>query len=207
MDFAEIRDVSLKMAKQLQFALPSQLPLLDESLCLRPQSDIEDRALVTSAVVAVSYGCPKARIVSWLEQEALTSVLSGKERSFLRGEDAAVQSFQIQVEALCAFAWTLGFLPILDFGKPSPHHLVSIFPDFKMSEASARFRSQAKLRNKEDIVVKCDLAYCLHWAINQVTVDSKSLSGKLPSHVVIERRRVLEWMLSSDEWDDVLLDT
>ena len=203
MSFAEIRKRSLKVATQLKFTLPSTLPLLDESLRLRQLGDIEDRVLVLSAVVAASYGFPRDRIVSWLEREALVSVLSGAEQSFLRGTGVAAQQFQVQVEALSAFAWALGFLPSMDFGKPSPSHLVSIFPDFKVAESSARFRSRAKLRDQIDIVIACDLAYCLHWAINQAVVDKKAPPGKVPPHVVIERRRALEWMLSSSEWDDV----
>ena len=207
MNFAEIRNGSLKAATQLGFTLSRGLPLLDGSLRLRPTREIEDRALTLSAVVASTYGFPRDRIISWLEREKLTSVLSRAEQSFLRGDSGPVQDLQTQVEGLCVFAWALEFLPSLDFSKPSPNHLVSVFPNFKAAEESSRFRSRARLRTQEDIVAACDLAYCLHWAITQAALDQKVRPGKVPPHVVIERRRALEWMLSSDEWEDVSLDT
>jgi hypothetical protein len=207
MNFDEIRQGSLRKAAALGYESATTLPLLDESLRLRSQEEIEDRALTLSGVVAASYGFPRERVTAWLESEGLGSTLGEQESSFLQGCVREAQRFQVQVECLSAFAWALGFFAALDFDKPSPSHLVSIFPDFKASEPSNRFRSKAKLRDQIDVLRACDLAYCLHWDINQRLTNRKALPSGVPAHVVVERRRVLEWMLSSGGWEEVSLDT
>ena len=207
MNFEEIRSKSISVAKKLGYELPSGLPLLDSTVRLRPSKEIEDRALVLSGVVASSYGFPRDRVISWLDQEGLWSSVSLAESDFLRHGKGSAQQFQMQVESLCAFAWALGYLPSLDFDRPSPAHLVAIFPDFKVAESSGKFRDRANPRSQDEVAFGCDLAYCLHWSVNQSALDGKAIPGKVPPHVVIERRRALEWMLSADEWDEVSLDT
>lgn len=203
----EIRTKSLQVCERLGYPRPHTLPLLDSEQDLRPLREIESRALVLSAVVAASYGFPRDRVVAWLEQEELVSALSEVERSFLFDGSGLAQQFQVQVECLCVFAWALEFLPALDFAEPSPNSLVTVFPDFRQTESGARFRRQARLRDLGSVLSACDLAYCLHWGIHQAAVSSNVMPGRVPPHVVIERRRALEWLLSRESWDDVSLDT
>ena len=207
MNFEAIRIKSLSVAKNLGYELPSDLPLLDSTVRLRPPKEIEDRALVLAGVVASSYGFPRDRVTSWLDQEGLWSAVSLAEADFLRHGSGSAEQFRMQVEAVCAFAWALGYLPSLDFDRPSPAHLVAVFPDFKVAEPAARFRDRANPRPQDEVAFSCDLAYCLHWSVRQAALDGKATPGKVPQHVVIERRRALEWMLSADEWEDVSLDT
>ena len=207
MNFEEVRTKSLTVAKKLGYELPSGLPLLDSTIRLQPSREIENRALVLAGVVASSYGFPRDRVISWLDQEGLWSSVSLAEEDFLRHGKGSAQQFQMQVESLYAFAWALGYLPSLDFDKPSPANLVAVFPDFKVAESSAKFRDRANPRSQDEVAFSCDLAYCLHWAVSQAALDGKAIPGKVPQHVVIERRRALEWMLSADEWEEVSLDT
>lgn len=207
MNFEEIRNKSLSVAKKLGYELPSDLPLLDSTVRRRSSQEIEDRALVLAGIVASSYGFPRDRIIFWLDQEGLWSSVSLAEADFLRHGKGSAQQYQMQVESLCAFAWALGYLPSLDFDRPSPAHLVAVFPDFKVAESSAKFRDRANLRSQDEVAFGCDLAYCLHWSVKQAAIDGKAISGKVPPHVVVERRHALEWMLSADAWDEVSLDT
>ncbi|WP_158336043.1 DUF4272 domain-containing protein [Burkholderia plantarii] len=198
---------SLQECEQLGYPLPSTLPMLDVEHGLRPPHEIESRALALSAIVAASYGFPRERAVSWLEQETLVPALSEAERGFLFDEVGLAQQFQVQVECLCAFAWVLELLPILNFAKPSPNSLVEVFPDLRQAESGSRFRRQAKLRSLGDVLGALDFAYCLHWGIHNAAVSRKMILGNVPPHVVIERRRALEWLLSQENWADVSLDT
>lgn len=207
MCFSEIRASSINAAARWGIYLPSTLPLLDESLSLRSSIEIVDRTLALGAAVAASYGLPRGQAVSWLNGESLHVALAETELEFLQGDESLTQDIQAQVETLCAFAWALGFLPSLDFGKPCPNHLVSVFPDYRAGDSSARFRAGANLRTLEHILAACDLAYCLHWSITQAALDGMHPAGRVDAYVVIERRRALEWMLSTTEWDDVFLDT
>lgn len=207
MNFDELRQASLRKATALGYPPATTLPLLDDSLRLRSAKEITERALTLSGVVAVSYGFPRERVTEWLQREGLEATPGKAEAAFLQHKIGDAQPFQIQVESLTAFAWALGFLGVLDFDKPSPAHLVSIFPDLKKFESSIHFRDKAKLRDRDDVLRACDLAYCLHWGINQRSIERKPVPSALPPHVVIEKRRAIEWMLSSEDWEDVSLDT
>jgi hypothetical protein len=207
MNFDELRQASLRKAIALGYPPATTLPLLDESLGLRSGREITERALTLAGVVAASYGFPRERVTEWLHGEGLEATLGKAEAAFLQGKIGNAQPFQVQVESLTAFAWALGFLGALEFDKPSPGHLVSIFPDLKKCESSIQFRDKAKLRDRDDVLRACDLAYCLHWGINQRLIEKKPRPGALPPHVVIEKRRAIEWMLASEDWEDVSLDT
>ncbi len=207
MNYFEIRSKSLADSERLGFSRADILPVLDEALVIRPVEEIVDRALVLSVVVAVSYGFPRNKASSWLEKENLISSLSGLESEFVHSNSPLSKMFQVQVEGLCAFAWSLGYLPNLDFSVASPHHLVSVFPDFKVLESTRRFREKARLLPVGDMVSALDLAYCLHWGVSHARIGGGVVPGKVPPHVIVERRRALEWMFSAVDWDDISLDT
>lgn len=207
MDFSEIRALSCELAKKFGFEIPASLPLLDDDSEPRQVKEIVDRALVVSVVVAASFGFKKDVALSWLEQESLVDSLSPKENEFLKGSDDGRKQFQVQVEVLCAFAWSLQLLPDMDFSIDCPNHLVSLYPDFKKLESAGRFRESAKLRSDKEIISACDAAYCLHWGLNQAMLDGVKPKRRLSPIVVTERRRALEWILNREGWDDIALDT
>jgi hypothetical protein len=95
----------------------------------------------------------------------------------------------------------------LDFSRPCPDDFVAIFPRIKENQHSYDFRAVAASRSPEDLIAACDLAYCLHWAIVQRSLDGQRAIGKVPPYVIMERRRALEWILSREHWDEVSLDT
>lgn len=203
----EIRRGSHDIARKLGFHIPASLPLLNEEIKPRGKDKAIDRALIVSAVVATSYGLNRDIAWSWLDQESLIEGLSDKERSFLDGSDEPRKQFQAQVETLCAFAWSLKLLPDMDFARGCPDNLVSIYPDLKILEPAGRFRKGAELREEKELVEACDLAYCLHWGLNQAMVDGIKPKRRLSQIVVAERRRALEWILGAEAWDDITLDT
>lgn len=207
MDFSYIRSSSCELAKKFGFQIPLSLPLLEANSEPRPIGEVIDRALVVSVVVAASYGFKRDAALSWLAQESLTNCLSDQEEDFLSGSDKSRQQFQGQVETLCAFAWSLGLLPDLDFAKNCPEYLVSLYPDLKKLEPADKFRERAKLRPTQELVEMCDVAYCLHWGLNQARLDGVKPKHRLSPIVVVERRRALEWILSREDWDDISLDT
>jgi len=204
-DLIRTREESKKRVKDLGYDAPVNLPLLDEPLTLRAEGEIVSRALALSAVVAASYGFSRENACEWLKRESLFAALSEREGVFI--SDGSAPEFQAQVETLYAFAWSLGFLPELDFGKACPRDLILVFPDLKMAENSDRFRRAAKRRSLTEIGAMCDLAYCLHWAIKEAKILGRPQPGSVRPHVIIERRRALDWMLSRHGWDDLSLDT
>lgn len=207
MNFSDIRVSSNELANKFGFQISASLPLLDDICQPRSCSEIIDRALIISAVVASSYGFKKEVALRWLEQESLTKALSPLEQSFLNGSNESQRIFQGRVETLCAFAWSLSLLSEMDFSKSCPTHLVSLYPDFKKLESAERFKEAARLRSAQELVAVCDAAYCLHWALKESMLNGIKFKSNLSLVVVAERRRALEWILGKEDWDEITLDT
>jgi hypothetical protein len=133
--------------------------------------------------------------------------LTSGEIRFLHQSDDDSEVFQVRVETLCAFAWSLGFIDTLNFDVPAPNHLVTLFLDFRLLDSADRFKRGAQIRSNEEFLSACDAAYCPHWAINQAALDGKKPPKRLPRLVVVERRRALAWIIGKDDWEDIALDT
>jgi len=203
----EIRRASVTEAKRLGYDTNPNLPPLDVNLALRPQADIISRALSLHCVVGSSYGFAKHRSLEWLQQEMLVDALTAEENIFLNSSTTQATQFQTQGECLTVFAWALGKLQTLDFAKPAEGSLVRLYPDLKRNESGARWKQAVVSRSTDEVVAACDLAYCLHWAINQTRLDARTQVGPVKPYVIVERRRALEWLLSREQWSDIELDT
>jgi hypothetical protein len=203
-----IRDMSLAEAERLGYPINPALPLLDGGLALRAKGDIAERLLCLHAAVAASFGFPKERAIEWLEITGLSKSLSADEREFLHAsEDETRNRLQNQVDSLWVFAWLMCSAPGLDFGRDCPNELVALLPNLKAMERPDSFLAKSKLRDFDSVLRKCDLAYCLHWAIRDAALQGKPAPGRVNPIYVLERRRALEWAVGSDDWDDVALDT
>lgn len=207
MDLKKIRESSLIKARSLGYETNPDLPLLDEGLTLRSADEVICRSLALFAVVAGSYGFDKASAISWLKKEGAYSYLAESEKCFLVDGEGDSSYIQSQVEGLNAFAWSLGIVKQLEFDQICENNLIKLFPDIKNNGDSSAYRATAKIRDFELLVQACDLGYCLHWATVQAQLDGKNLPGDIGSHVIVERRRALEWMLCKDDWDELNLDT
>jgi hypothetical protein len=133
--------------------------------------------------------------------------LADSEEAFLIEGSGEVGSVQSKVEALQAFAWSLGIVKKMEFDQVCDNNLIKLFPDIKNDGNSDDFKSKSRLRDIKEIIAACDLAYCLHWAVTQAGLENKKLPNDVAPHVIVERRRALEWLLSQDGWDDISLDT
>lgn len=68
--------------------------------------------------------------------------------------------------------------------------------------------SPLKLKNTEKILDMLDLFYCYHWACVEKQIKPETNIGNLNLEVVFERRRGLEWLISTeDDWNNISLDT
>ena len=201
-----IRDSSLALAEHLGYPTNSSLPLVDAGLRVRSRDDVAHRMLCLDALVAAACGFPRKKALAWLERQHAASYLAESEIAFFRGQGDAVV-VKHRVESLWALAWCVCLVPELDFSLPCSDNLVTLVPDIESEEAAVAFTQALRLRNEDAIIAKCDLAYCLHWAIQNSLTNRQRAPGKLHPIYVIERRRALEWLLSDSDWDHVLMDT
>lgn len=204
---AEVRAKSKEVSERFGCAVPTMLPLLDHGLRLRDKTEIEDRALVMHAVVAASFGFDRRRALEWITANVGLSRLAESGRIFLNAGQNDRGRLRTQVEALCAFAWALRKLDTLDFMIQCPDTLRRLYPDLKIGESPKRFRETGQLRSFQEIFDQCDLAYCLHWCVKDAMLKGDRLSSSVVPQVIIERRRALDWMLASENWDEMSLDT
>lgn len=206
-DFTKIRISSAKKALNFGFKIPDHLPLLKSGKIVRSLDEVVNRALALNVIVYVSFGFPRLEAKLWIKQENLLSVFSDRELEFLEGASKQEkEKYQLHVEALTAFAWVLNFRKNLNFKSMAPNDLVFIFPQLKNAETSEKFRKKARLKNDDEIVSTCDLSYCLDWGYTDALING-TLNLPVRHYVIKERRRVLEWLLSRDNWDDIRLDT
>ena len=207
-DLELVRSMSLANAERLGYSTNRSLPLLDEGLRLRSFGEITSRALCLFAAIATAYGFPKIQASDWLKANHLSESPSRKEAHHLGSVSKDYEPvLQSQIGGLWALAWMTGIADDFDFGRDSPPSLVSRFPDIKVGESTAGFLQKAALRNIDEIIAQCDLAYCLHWAIRDAMLRGMRPPGKIHPMYIVERRRAFEWALGDDDWDDVSLDT
>lgn len=207
MDLRRIRVESIRIAPHLGVDVSPTLPLLDAKFELRSTTEAVSRLLAMNGVAAASYGFDKSSTIAWLEQEALTDVLTEEERRFLFEGTGQPSRFHSQVEGMWTLAWAMGFVQELNFDEDCDKGFAAMLPDLRVNQSSAAFREKAKARALEQVVAACDLAYCLHCAIRQTELNGTRPAITLKSSVVVERRRAMEWLLSKEPWDEVDLDT
>ena len=205
----EMRKSSLAEAMLLGYPINKNLPLLEDIPKIKGLDEIVSRFLCMYAVVASSYGLPKEKAINWLKEEGLMESLSNREKRYLELDSnlAEKASMQWQVEALWALAWCAGCHDMLDFSDSCDDNFIQLLPDIAKKESKKLFCVNRMLRSKDEILAKLDLAYCLHWAVRDAEIHQRLIPGRVPGSVVIERRRALEWVVSQEAWDEVLLDT
>lgn len=208
MDLSAIREASVKVAKQLGYPVNPGLPLLDPIEAVVTREQLIDRVLVLYACVACSYGFPKDKALFWVSRQGLSTAVACSEVEYLQGKaERRKSAVQWQVEALWALAWAAGYVKDLGFSDSCSDNFVKIFPDLKSDADTLEFRKKAKPRGSVVIAESLDLLYCLHWAVRDAEINGRPFPGKLPLLVVQERRRALEWVAYSGDWDNVSLDT
>lgn len=202
-----IRKQSIVTASRLGYSTNHALPLLDDVQNLRTVDESVNRLLCLNAVAACAYGFDRHKAVEWLRQEGVFDELATSERRFIENSDGDPIRFQVQVEGLWALAWALGLVPQLDFGEYCDDNFVILMPNIRSREASDVLRSKINPRTSLEVLAACDLAYCLHWAAREALLTGGKLSGDVQLYVIEERRRMLEWLIGEEEWDEVTLDT
>ena len=206
METEELRLNSIRRLDKAGIFVPESLPLL-ENFSVRTPIEILDRIVCLNAVAAAAHGFDKKRALDWLAQEGMVENLTNDERSFLNLDLGDADAFKVQVEAMWALAWVVSIAPSLDFWRDCDPRFVMMLPDLKNSQSSAVFRASGNLRSEIEIGSECDFAYCLHWALRDAKLNGTQSPKGLTPYVLVERRRALEWIISTDDWDMVSLDT
>jgi hypothetical protein len=205
-DMTEIRHASWREVVAVGLPINKSLPLLDVVEILRSKDDVVNRIFAMNCVAATAYGFDRSMALGWLRREDVVVALTPSELSYLNSSRGAERRFFDQIEGLWALCWCIGSVRELDFLNPCANDFVKSLPDLKKDQAGAAFRERANLRSAEEVLAKCDLAYCLNWSVVHLRLSGARIR-KLNPVTVIERRRALEWVISDEIWDEVHMDT
>lgn len=135
------------------------------------------------------------------------SSVNSKEQRILDGsynqQDAVDMDWAY--EAYWALCWCLGLVD--DISNPGVLCDCNKAISFVLNSSTLKdFERKCKLRSIEEILDMHDLYFRYNWAVNHSKVDSNTSLGNINSSNVIERRRALEWVLSSeDDWYNLTL--
>jgi hypothetical protein len=206
MDARKIRDISIETASQLGYPTNVSLPLLGPVEQIRPLNDVVARLLAMHCAAAAAYGFGGPRALAWYRRESPRNLLTRSETSFLSTGTGDRRQFMLQVEGMWALAWCLRLIETLCFSEACSTTFVTVLPDLKRDEASDELRSRVELRPLEDVVQALDLAYCLHWGATDAALRGHAM-GAIESHVIVDRRRALEWVVTDEDWESIQLDT
>jgi hypothetical protein len=207
MDLERVRRESLRQARELGYPINAGLPFLDPPTSVQSADRVVARALALHGVIAATFGFDRAKINGFMKENELHPLLTADERSFLKGGEVDLNAIQIRVEALWALSWALGLVRRLDHSEMCGDELASLYPRPEPTSDMTSIRSAPSLRSVDKLVSACDLAYCLHWAVVQASIEGAKIPGQVRMYVIAERRRALEWLLGTEEWDDVPMDT
>lgn len=188
----------------------------------RPAEEIGKRVLCMYALCCISDGAPIGEIKSWLEKNHLIGHLSPDELRILSftNEELPQQdmiNLNWYIEGIWTGLWALGLIEELDeLELADVPHMLNYMPVIWEGETTEKFLSEIKGRTSKEVYEQADLYYRLHWLVvderlrngsiytGEVGLDNdKVLSGSL----VVERRRLLTWIMTSDDWDEVDMNT
>ena len=186
-------------------SVPGHLPLIETDLT-RSEAEVVDRLLCLNVCAAAAYGYDRQQGMSWVAKEGLEGSLETIELAYLKDGSGPTSTFQKQVEAIYALAWALSLQNDLDLQLSCRDDFVLSLPNLKSGEASAKLRAHARLRPTSELLRVTDLAYSVHWHIRNEGLAGRE-DKRFRPHVVVERRRALEWLFSNKPWYEVNLDT
>lgn len=134
-------------------------------------------------------------------------MLNSKEKRIIDGTYSTQDTIDMDwaYEAYWALCWCLGLVEDIS-GADTLCDCQEAISFLTSSQSLEDFIGKCKLRSLDEILDMQDLYYRYHWAVNDSIVNPDCKTGDLNRSVVIERRRALEWVLSSTiDWYDIVL--
>ncbi|MEV4421082.1 DUF4272 domain-containing protein [Patulibacter sp. NPDC049589] len=199
--------------------VPERVPTVLDAYAGRRRTaeDAVDRVRALMGVLHAVHGAKVLDVATSLKQRGLGPWLTPGERQFLTlliqhpEREAEIQSHRIsiarRVEGLHALGWALGLLPDLlptGFSRVPPEVFAPVGP-----AAAAGAPTELALRDQGELLARLDVLTCAHRAVQEHEVGGST--GPLPRDVVpraiAERRRALEWLLGTESWDEIEIDT
>ena len=203
----EVKSQSMARLESLGMSLEEDLPVMEvgEDDCAQLARDVARKAVVLTYLVGIGYGAKPVKIKKAFKDYTLWDFVSDEENALLKKSRFTEQeqiNAQWLLEGVQACAWCLNLLEM----SPEESYaddLASHFP--KLYTPPRDFIHHAELRTGAEIFAEADFYYRLHAAAREAREAGREF--RISESLIVERRRVLDWVIGSEEdWDEVLND-
>lgn len=199
-------------ATSLGVCTSANVPAVDDyhEECPRSPADVARRAIVLHCVAAVGCGVNAEPVIQWLENESLWETVSPSERAFLaaiKPTKKLIHAARWRQESQWALLWSIGHVRSL--GLPTKTCSTRMLVDEIMpglGDSTREFITSARLRSPGWILAEEDRTYNLLCYARQA-IRTDSMPEDLIFDVLYERHYAFSWLGSSDNWDEVDMDT
>jgi len=215
----ERKQESMMILSKLKIPYIEHLPAIEDStqVELKDVDLICKKAIATLLIIQVAHDAlrgefkkSKGLFSDELKKYGVEEYLSRKENIVLNGYYSKQDLLDItwEYETYWALVWALGLIDSEEMDIPDKNaDWMKAIRLVSESNSYEDFKAQVKLRSIEEILDMLDLYYRYNWATVEARVRSRGRL-KISHEVVVERRKGLEWLISSEEdWDDISLDT
>ncbi|MFD0048061.1 DUF4272 domain-containing protein [Actinomycetes bacterium NPDC127524] len=198
------RKKSQKYLRRAGIPFNSNLPVLKDEIQIRTVDEIANRAMCICTVAAKGEGTESEVVKKIIQRYDLINHFTKNEKEFLLNDDVSEEErihFSWKYEGYWVLLWMLGYVDELSY----PNAICDV--PFAVTQLSERTRetfiAEAIIRSKEELAEQADLIYNMHWAVRQAQIDGMAIPGDLNIGVVQERHYALNWLLGTENWDEV----
>lgn len=182
----------------------------ETKVTIRTQDEVVDRALALCYIGLKSEGLEQKHLDQMNIDFGIMAKLTASEKAYAIAEQPTNQQkvdANWRYESLHVLLWALGYIDSLSY----PNQMCNVADDVKIiyELKEQKFRQQAKLRTKKEILDQADLILRINWACISAREKNQAPPSSLNSSVVYERHYSLNWLINylNQEWDDVTTDT
>ena len=218
-DPKERKEKTIERLKQENIDYIDWLPAVEssEDVKLKSLDEICSRAIASLLAIQVAcdinskadYEESKNYFETLLDVFGVRDKLLPKEKKLFDGTYTDQDAVDVTwtYESYWSLVWALGLIDdITDAGNICDTQIATSL--VSKSKNFDDFKSKCKLRNIEEILDMVDLFFRYNWATTEYRLTKNANIGSLNDEIVTERRRGLEWLISSEnDWYDISLDT
>jgi len=182
----------------------------EKNVEIRTKDEVVDRAIALLYLGLKSEGLEQVLLDKMNEDYKISSKLTVNEKAYAFAKNPTKQqqtNANWRYESLHVLLWSLGYIDDLVY----PNQLCNVADDVKIiyELGATKFREQAKLRSKQEILDQADLILRFDWACINARVKNEQAPGSLNASVVYERHYTLNWLIQfmNQDWDTVTTDT
>ena len=182
----------------------------EEKVTLRLKDEVVDRALALVYLGLKSEGLEQKHLDKMNKDFNISEKLTNTEKEYALSSNPTEQqkvNANWRYESLHVLLWSLSFIDSLEY----PNKMCNVAEDVKIiyELGEQKFREQAKLRSKKEILDQADLILRYNWACVNARVKNENAPSELNSSIVYERHYSLNWLIKymNQDWDNVTTDT